>query len=79
MTPTDVQDLFLQQLGLRLGDEMTDYLVRRFSEGGAASVPIAFVPCDEMPIGSVRRFVELAGVFGEGSAIPADSSDPQVH
>ncbi|HEX8915611.1 MAG TPA: hypothetical protein VF796_24875 [Humisphaera sp.] len=80
MNPSDVQDLFLETLGLRLGDEMTDYLVRRFQEGGAAAVPVAYVPpaAEALPA-PVRRFVELQGVLGHGSAVPADGSEPQVH
>jgi glucuronokinase len=41
VTPSDVQALFLERLGVSLGEEMTDYLVRRFQEGGAAAAPLA--------------------------------------
>jgi hypothetical protein len=76
-----MQDLFLQQLGLRLGDEMSDYLVRRFREGGAMAMPAAVVgrSADEATPAPVRRFVELSGVLGDGAAVPAEVAEPLVH
>lgn len=79
MTPSDVQALFLDQLGLSLGDEMIEYTVRRFLEGGAAAVPVAPVlsaaPADD----PIRRFAEVAGMLGDGSAVPADLPEPLIH
>ena len=79
MTPSDVQVLFLETLGLRLSDEMTDYLVRRFQEGGAAAAPVDYAVAEEPPADSMRRFVELTDALGEGVVIPADATDPVVH
>lgn len=79
MTPSDVQVLFLERLGIQLGDDMTDYLVRRFSEGGAAAAPMSHLAADADPIESVRRFVELTGALGAGSVLPADAGEPDVH
>ena len=82
MNPLDVQALFFDQLGIGLGDEMTDYLVRRFQEGGAAAAPVSYIRHDgrdEILPEPVRRFVELADALGEGSAIPAEATDPVVH
>ena len=82
MNPSDVQALFFDQLGIGLGDEMTDYLVRRFQEGGAAAAPVSYIRHDghdEVIPEPVRRFVELADALGEGSAIPAEAADPVVH
>lgn len=81
MTPLDVQALFLEQLGLSLGEEMTDYLLRRFREGGAAAAPSSHIPSDAgdpLPA-PVRRFVELTEALGDGAAIPADATEPVVH
>ena len=80
MTPSDVQALFLERLGMSLGEEMTDYLVRRFQEGGAAAAPLPYAPSTGHPlIDPVRRFAELASVLGHGAAVPADVAEPEVH
>ena len=81
MNPSEVQALFFDQLGIGLGDEMTDYLVRRFQEGGAAAAPVSYVrdDGDELLARPVRRFVELTDALGYGAAIPADATDPVVH
>lgn len=78
MTPSDVQALFLDQLGLSLGDEMLEYTVRRFLEGGAAAIPVAPVLSAEPTIDPVRKFAELAGMLGDGAAVPADLAEPVV-
>ena len=79
MNPSDVQDLFLDQLGLRIGDEMTDYLVRRFGEGGAAAAPVLHAPASEQADKPVARFVELSDLLGHGSAVPANAMEPETH
>ncbi len=79
MTPTDVQALFLDQLGVSLGDEMIDYIARRFVEGGAASVPVAFARSGSASVDPIRRFAELAGLLGDGAAVPAEVPEPTVH
>ncbi|QOV91011.1 hypothetical protein [Humisphaera borealis] len=78
MTPSDVQSLFLDQLGLSLGDEMLEYTVRRFLEGGAAAVPVGPLAAGPI-IDPVRKFAEIAGMLGDGAAVPADLAEPLVH
>lgn len=79
VTPSDVQALFLDQLGLSLGDEMIEYTVRRFLEGGAAAVPVSPVHCAAPADDPVRRFAEIAGMLGDGSAVPAEITEPVIH
>ena len=79
VTPSDVQSLFLDQLGLSLGDEMLEYTVRRFLEGGAAAVPVAPTHIVDPILDPVRRFAEIAGMLGDGAAVPADLAEPLVH
>jgi hypothetical protein len=81
VTPLDVQALFLERLGISLGEEMTDYLLRRFREGGAAAVPAVHASDAgaELLPAPVRRFVELTEALGDGAAIPADATDPILH
>lgn len=79
MTASDVQAMFLDQLGLSLGDELLEYTVRRFLEGGAAAVPVAPVAAAAMSVDPVRRFAELAGMLGDGAAVPAEIVEPPVH
>ncbi len=79
MTAADVQAMFLDQLGLSLGDELLEYTVRRFLEGGAAAVPVAPIAAAAMSVDPVRRFAELAGMLGDGAAVPAEISEPPLH
>jgi len=78
VTPSDVQALFLDQLGLSLGDEMIEHTVRRFLEGGAAAVPVSPVNSIAPANDPVRRFAEVAGMLGDGSAVPADLPEPTI-
>ena len=80
MTPSDVQALVLERLGMSLGEEMTDYLLRRFQEGGAAAAPLPHGPSEFGPamVDPVRRFAELAGILGQGAAVPAEVPEPEV-
>ncbi|MDB5295624.1 MAG: hypothetical protein JWO31_1607 [Phycisphaerales bacterium] len=79
MTPNDVQSLFLERLGVSLGDEMTDYLIRRFQEGGAAAVPASAREVVDPGFDPIRRFAELANALGHGAVVPAVVHEPEVH
>ena len=77
MTPSDVEFLFRQRLGIRLGDDMSDYLVRRFMEGGAASAPLVPpAPSDEIPGAPVRRFNEMTDLPDDSLPLPVEPIDP---
>jgi hypothetical protein len=76
VTPSDVEFLFRNRLGIRLGEDMSDYVLRRFQEGGAACAPVVPpAPSDEVPGTPVRRFGEAVG---DEPAAVGDPVDPLV-
>ena len=40
MTPADVQELFQNRLGLRLGKAMAEYVLNRFEAGGVPTIAV---------------------------------------
>ena len=44
MEPHEVQEIFRKKLGIRLGHEMSKYVLRRLEEGVAAAMPLVDVP-----------------------------------
>ena len=62
METSDVRDLFSQRLGIRLGVQMSEYVLRRLQEGKAAVVPPGPVPVmggDSRTGIALRRLVPL--------------------
>ena len=40
LTAADVRRIFLERLGLRLGPEMSEYVLRRLRGGGTEPIPV---------------------------------------
>lgn len=58
-----IRDIFLQRLGLRIGPEMSRYVLRRIKSGQGSPMPLGAIPviaCDARTGLPLRRLVDLS-------------------